>query len=49
MDDREVEAGVNRLTGLRSRRQISAGDEVQAGYTALRVRHGRSVPDILCR
>jgi hypothetical protein len=40
MGDREVEAGVDRLTNLRTRRKIGTGDQVQARNAALRVRHG---------
>ncbi len=40
MSDREVERGVCRLASLRSGRQVTAGDEVEARDTALMVRHG---------
>jgi hypothetical protein len=36
MREREVAGGVNRLTGLGSRREVSAGDQIE---TALEVRH----------
>ncbi len=41
MGDSEVQRRVCRLTSLHTRCQVSTGDQIQAGNTALAVRHAR--------